>query len=922
MNRIFRKLLICILIALMINNFVIGNFVFASGAGDALGDFLTDLLGSVVGLLTYPLKLVALAAGYAMNSVTALVAYSQGSIDDQGNITTDISFLITPFDIFFNKVALLDVNFFNIPGDGSVISNIRSAVAGWYYVMRAIAAAILLCVLIYVGIRMAISTIASDKAAYKKMLVDWVCSLALIFLLQYIMIFTFSVNEAFIGALAEVGENADSLNDAMYNIAKMALQLNINSIAATVVFCMLVAQTLGLVFSYFNRMLKIAFLMIIAPLITLTYSIDKMGDGKAQALGTWLKEFVYTVLLQTFHCIIYMAFISIALSIFTDPAATDENNIAGAIIAMLCIKFTKEGEKILGKIFKFSESTSDASLGVGMAASALALSKAKSIGKGTRSAINGVKNLDIGNRIRTAKVEALAIGSMLSGKTNEDGTKMTWAEAKEDANTNVTEKEADKAEKKNEKKYKVKSGNEKYQAEVTKKAKELMDKTGMTEKLALQTARKQIAQNTRREAKDSKHPKIAKARGTIGKVKEAKRLISNSETGKAIKSIVNSQVSAGLGTFAGSATYGATGDFFKSAALGMAAYKGSQEFLKSSTNTLKSEAKDLCIGLGATNSAQADEMTATVIAMAPILGNDQELSNQINEFLKRIDKELESLSKNDRGLVKTSIRNTVAKELKNDPSISSNKLLGKVQNAINANDSISNDAKNKVTTSDTLKGVVGQVGTIQRQKNLFDVIQNASNLGLEAGTFSNMVSSSFDTYTARPDDTRFKSNEEIINNVSTNGYTITEEDIKQRTEEGVAQVMSKLETNFNISNTTIDYDTMSDREIGIEVDRQKNIANNLQILNDRKLDETINRYQNEYDKLKGELEKAANQQVADEVKKKIDELKKQYSDEVSKFNGDRQCSSRTFGGEGEKIGIVSTAAMKRAEGLKIEVPNP
>ena len=47
---------------------------------------------------------------------------------------------------------------------------------------------ILLCVLIYVGIRMAISTVASDKAAYKKMLVDWACSLALIFLLQYIIL--------------------------------------------------------------------------------------------------------------------------------------------------------------------------------------------------------------------------------------------------------------------------------------------------------------------------------------------------------------------------------------------------------------------------------------------------------------------------------------------------------------------------------------------------------------------------------------------------------------------------------------------------------------------------------------------------------------------------------------------------------------
>ena len=55
---------------------------------------------------------------------------------------------------------------------------------------------------------------------------------------------------------------------------------------------------------YIKRMLTVGFLIVIAPLITITYSIDKMGDGKSQALNAWLKEFIYNVLIQTFHCII------------------------------------------------------------------------------------------------------------------------------------------------------------------------------------------------------------------------------------------------------------------------------------------------------------------------------------------------------------------------------------------------------------------------------------------------------------------------------------------------------------------------------------------------------------------------------------------------------------------------------------------
>ena len=55
----------------------------------------------------------------------------------------------------------------------------------------------------------------------------------------------------------------------------------------------------------------IGLLVVVSPLITCTYSLDKAGDGKAQALGAWLKEFIYTILIQPFHCIIYMCFIFI-----------------------------------------------------------------------------------------------------------------------------------------------------------------------------------------------------------------------------------------------------------------------------------------------------------------------------------------------------------------------------------------------------------------------------------------------------------------------------------------------------------------------------------------------------------------------------------------------------------------------------------
>ena len=39
-----------------------------------------------------------------------------------------------------------------------------------------------------------------------------------------------------------------------------------------------------------------AFLTIIAPLVALTYPIDKINDGKAQAFNMWFKEYIFNLL--------------------------------------------------------------------------------------------------------------------------------------------------------------------------------------------------------------------------------------------------------------------------------------------------------------------------------------------------------------------------------------------------------------------------------------------------------------------------------------------------------------------------------------------------------------------------------------------------------------------------------------------------
>lgn len=134
------------------------------------GDFL-------VGLALYIPK--AMAMGLA--SLLRVLVYGITSIGSSGDGIGSVDAII------FNEAEITSIDFFDTSSNGTV-NKIRENISIWYYVFRNLSIVILLGILLYVGIRMAMSTVASDEAKYKKMFKDWVVSLALVFVLQYIMI--------------------------------------------------------------------------------------------------------------------------------------------------------------------------------------------------------------------------------------------------------------------------------------------------------------------------------------------------------------------------------------------------------------------------------------------------------------------------------------------------------------------------------------------------------------------------------------------------------------------------------------------------------------------------------------------------------------------------------------------------------------
>ena len=259
----------------------------------------------------------------------------------------------------------------NEMNERSVAIALHETIATWYVSLRNLSVVGLMLVLVYVGIRMVISSTASEKSKYKQMLMDWVIALCLLFCLHYIMTFTTTIvneiSKAVNGAVDGNTNNIavtiqDSSGNAKYqfNTDLMGLiRLKMQSptlwykVLYLIFYIAMVIYTCLFTFTYLKRVLIMAFLTLIAPLVALTYPIDKMRDGKAQAFDMWLKEYTFNALLQPFHLVIYTIFVGSAIELSTK----------NPIFAIVALAFLTPAEKILRRFFGFDKSSTSNALG-------------------------------------------------------------------------------------------------------------------------------------------------------------------------------------------------------------------------------------------------------------------------------------------------------------------------------------------------------------------------------------------------------------------------------------------------------------------------------------------------------------------------------------------------------------------------------
>ena len=353
-------------------------------------------------------------------------------------------FLVTPEKIFSNQVPLLDVNIINPNTDYTYVDEsgntkeietpamaLHETIAGWYVALRNLSIVGLLSILVYVGIRIILSSTASDKAKYKQMFTDWLVALCILFFIHYIMSFSVTMVESLTDSISKSNKRIEipftpqdlggdqgkyNVTDEQYNVlksltlnnsdtgnisldlmglARFKAQLNLKAqdttqedvvaeggraqMAYTIIYIVLVIYTIMFLFIYIKRLIYIIFLTTIAPLVALTYPIDKMNDGQAQAFNMWLKEYIFNLLIQPMHLILYSILLGSAMELATEYL----------IYPLVVLGFMLPAEKMLRKFFGFEKSSTASSLTSGAFGGAAVMNAINKIGTGAKKAVKG-----------------------------------------------------------------------------------------------------------------------------------------------------------------------------------------------------------------------------------------------------------------------------------------------------------------------------------------------------------------------------------------------------------------------------------------------------------------------------------------------------------------------------------------------------
>lgn len=323
------KKIICMVLLFIVGITVINNQVFAmiNDNSDELTkntseNWFTEKLKYVVDLIVNTIGSVAAGTVMKILNVFVLAAAAfcflfmylvWGLL---GGSLFDMPF---PDKIVFNKMAIFDPNFINPTKNDLLVSTAKGTnlmqyfegvASSIYFTFFIVAGLIMVIAAMVIGIKMALTSIAIEKAQYKETLNKWLLGVVLLFCLHFVILGIFTVNEQICQVASNIADNCEFKYDFTdWNVATkvagkikgfftgiaslikdgtwqpdeeiaiifegyfgiilyliFASVLN-GDLIASITLLAIIGQTINLIIRYLKRFILVIFMAIISPLV-------------------------------------------------------------------------------------------------------------------------------------------------------------------------------------------------------------------------------------------------------------------------------------------------------------------------------------------------------------------------------------------------------------------------------------------------------------------------------------------------------------------------------------------------------------------------------------------------------------------------------------------------------------------------------
>ena len=285
---------------------------------------------------------------------------------------------LTIESLIFNKYSPTSLSIFErMAGEKNTIfdGGMKNALTNTYSFFRSIAIIAYMMITVYMGVKILLSSTAEKGAKHKELFLYLIQGAIILFLFPYVIRYTIEINNAFVqyiyelkgkenpvyGSLSEAEDKrSEGLGAASAVTSEVQDSLEAGEdymsimyrnamwqgwITYAICFAVMVKQLIAFLIIYFKRLLTVVFLIAVFPLVSISYAIDKIGDGKSQAFNNWYKEFALNVFLQSFHAIVYV----IGMALITEIG---KGGMEGSlIIVILILEFISKGDEFLRGIF-------------------------------------------------------------------------------------------------------------------------------------------------------------------------------------------------------------------------------------------------------------------------------------------------------------------------------------------------------------------------------------------------------------------------------------------------------------------------------------------------------------------------------------------------------------------------------------------